>query len=180
MKFNNSLLLGHNKLLTGLLFINLFSCVSIPKGVEPVSNFDKQKYLGTWYEIARLDFKFEKGLDHVTANYSLRSDGLIKVVNTGYDTARRKWRTSVGKAKSAGPEGEGRLKVSFFGPFYAGYNIIALDSDYRNALVAGNNTSYLWILSREKEMPAAIKDRYLMLAKRSGYDTAKFVWTKQD
>jgi len=159
---------------------SLTSCVSIPKGAQAVKPFDKQKYLGQWYEIARLDFKFEKGLDHVTANYSLVDGGKIKVDNTGYKVKKQKWVESIGKAKFVGSETEGRLKVSFFGPFYAGYNVIAIDAGYRYALVAGNNLSYLWLLSREKIMPEDIKSSYLLKAQSLGYDIKKLVWTKQE
>ncbi|ASU36551.1 lipocalin family protein [Mucilaginibacter xinganensis] len=160
--------------------INFTSCVSIPKGAKAVRPFNKDKYLGKWYEIARLDFKFEKNLDNVTATYSLRDDGLIKVDNRGYDYVKNKWKQSVGKANLAGDLKEGRLKVSFFGPFYAGYNVIAIDKRYQYALVAGNNLDYLWILSREKTIPEEVKKDYLEKATGLGYDTSKLVWGNQD
>jgi len=156
------------------------SCVSIPKGAKAVTPFDKERYLGTWYELARIDFKYEKGLDHVTATYSLLDDGSIRVDNKGFDAKKNKWKESIGKAKFAEGPGTGRLKVSFFGPFYAGYNVIAVDPDYRYALVAGNNTDYLWILSRDKQIPEALKKEYLHLAEEIGYDTGRLYWTKQD
>jgi apolipoprotein D and lipocalin family protein len=159
---------------------NFVSCVSIPKGANAVTPFDKNKYLGTWFEIARLDFKFEKNLDHVTATYSLNDDGSIKVANRGYDYINKKWKQSIGKAKFASDHDMARLKVSFFGPFYAGYNIIAIDNDYQYALIAGNDLSYLWILSREKTIPENVKMDYLGKAKTLGYDTGKLVWTRQD
>lgn len=157
----------------------LSACVSIPRGARAVKSFDKNKYLGTWYEIARMDFKFEKGLDHVTATYSLINKNTIRVDNKGYSVKDNKWKESIGKAKLAGEPSEGRLKVSFFGPFYAGYNVIAIDPDYRYALVAGNNLSYLWILSREKTIPENVKNDYLEKAQALGYKTDKLVWTKQ-
>lgn len=162
------------------IFTRLFSRVSIPNGAVAVRPFDTKKYLGTWYEIARLDFRFERGLTNVTANYSLDNDTRIRVVNRGYDQGAGKWKTSVGKARLAGLPDEGKLKVSFFGPFYAGYNIIALDPQYRFALIAGNNTSYLWLLSREKTMPERVRDNYLRQAEGLGYKTAGLVWTRQD
>jgi len=158
----------------------LASCVSIPKGAQPVTPFQEEKYLGQWYEIARLDFKFEKGLDHVTATYSLKNNGSIRVANKGYRPKTQKWAESVGTAKFVGPKTEGRLKVSFFGPFYAGYNVIAVDPGYRYALVAGNSLGYLWLLSREKTMPVDVQSSYLAKAKALGYDTKKLVWTTQD
>lgn len=156
------------------------SCVSIPEGATAVKPFDKEKYLGQWYEIARYDFKFERGLDHVTATYSIKDEHTIKVDNKGYRPAKQKWEQSIGKAKFVGDENEARLKVSFFGPFYAGYNVIAIDPDYQYALVVGNNLDYLWLLSRSKTMPQQVKEDYLAKAKALGYDTSKLVWTKQE
>ncbi|RFZ89992.1 lipocalin [Mucilaginibacter conchicola] len=161
------------------ILLKLSSCVSIPKGANAVKPFDQQKYLGTWYEIARMDFKYEKGLDQVTATYSLNKDETIRVDNRGFKVKEQKWKQSIGKAKPVNAANEGRLKVSFFGPFYAGYNVIAIDKDYRYALIAGNNLNYLWLLSRDKTMPDYIKHRYLEHAKVLGYDTDKLVWTDQ-
>lgn len=141
--------------------IALSSFVKIPKGAIAVKPFDQKKYLGKWYEIARLDYKWERNLDNVTATYSLKENGDIKVDNRGYNFKKEKWEESIGKAKPVGDPEEARLKVSFFGPFYAGYNVIALDKDYKYALVAGDNTKYLWILSREKTIPEPIKQNYL-------------------
>lgn len=160
--------------------LSFSSCVSIPKGARAVTPFQKDKYLGQWYEIARLDFRFEKGLDHVTATYSQSGDNSIRVENKGFDVKDQKWKQSIGKAKLTGNGQEGRLKVSFFGPFYAGYNVIAIDEEYKFAMVAGNNLNYLWLLSREKIMPAGVKDSYLKRAASFGYDTTRLVWTKQD
>jgi apolipoprotein D and lipocalin family protein len=159
---------------------SLSSCVSIPKGAIAVHPFQKDKYLGTWYEIARFDFRFEKGLSHVTATYSVKDANTIRVDNKGYDARNKKWKQSIGKAKFVNSDDAGRLKVSFFGPFYAGYNIIAIDDNYRYALIAGNNLDYLWILSRDKTIPATVKTEYLAKARELGYDTDKLVWTKQD
>ncbi len=158
----------------------MFSCSTIPKGATVVKPFYKEKYLGKWYEIARMDFKFEKGLSNTTAEYSLKDDGKIKVVNRGFNTSKNKAAESVGKAKFRNGEKEGALKVSFFGPFYAAYNVIAIDEGYRWALVAGKNTRYLWLLSRDKKMPENIKASYLKKATETGYDTSKLVWVKQD
>lgn len=164
----------------GVIAINLISCVSIPKGTTAVKPFKKDKYLGKWYEIARMDFKFEKDLNNVTATYSLKDDGSIKVDNRGYNYVKKEWKQSIGKAKFVNESNEGRLKVSFFGPFYAGYNVIEIDADYQFALIAGNNLKYLWILSRNKSIPENIKQQYLRKAESLGYDTATLLWTKQD
>jgi len=156
------------------------SCVSIPKGARAVKPFNVDKYLGKWYEIARMDFKFEKNLQQVTANYALNEDRSIRVDNRGFNVKDKQWKESIGKAKAVNDLSEGRLKVSFFGPFYAGYNVIAIDDDYKYALIAGNNLKYLWLLSREKTMPEDVMKRYLAQAKALGYDVDKLVWTKQD
>jgi apolipoprotein D and lipocalin family protein len=158
----------------------MFSCSTIPKGAQAVQHFNKDKYLGKWYEIARMDFRFEKNLINTTAEYSLRNDGKIKVVNSGFSTTKNKNKTATGKAKFRGSSDMGALKVSFFGPFYAAYNIIALDENYQYALVAGKNLKYLWLLSREKTMPENVKKDYLQKAQAIGYNTADLVWVKQD
>lgn len=158
----------------------LQSCKTIPKGAVAIKPFDSKKYLGTWYEIARLDFRFERNLNNTTANYSFNPDGSIKVVNRGYNYKTSRWKQSTGKAKFAGDKTEAKLKVSFFGPFYAGYNVISLDADYKYALVAGKNLDYLWLLSREKTIPKNIQQDYLQKANALGYDTAALVWVKQD
>ncbi|HNX44620.1 MAG TPA: lipocalin family protein [Bacteroidales bacterium] len=156
------------------------SCASIPKGATVVKPFDKERYLGKWYEIGRLDHRFERNLDNVTAVYSMNNDGTIKVTNSGYKTTTKEWKQVTGKAKPSGKPGEGKLKVSFFGPFYGAYNIIALDEQYRYALVAGNNLKYLWILSRETSIPEDIKLQFLATAKSVGYDTSSLIWVKHD
>lgn len=159
--------------------ILLCSCATMPRGASAVSNFDKARYLGTWYEIARFDFAFEKGLDGTTAEYGLRDDGYIKVVNRGRDIRSGERKEAVGKARFRGADTVGELEVSFFGPFFAAYNVIALEEDYRYALVAGKSTKYLWFLSREASMPEAVKEKFLGIAKGLGYDTGKLVWVDQ-
>lgn len=155
-----------------------FTCSSIPKGVTAVQNFDKQKYLGQWFEIARMDFRFERNLNNVTATYSLKQNGRIKVVNKGFDYKAMKWKQAVGKAKFAGQDTVAMLKVSFFGPFYSGYNVVAIDDDYKYALVIGKNLGYAWILSRETTIPEDIKNNYLKIAKGFGCKTSSFIWTE--
>lgn len=155
------------------------ACATIPKGAKAIKPFDKTRYLGQWYEIARFDFRFEKNLNKTTANYSVNNDGSIKVVNRGYNYLENKWKEATGRAKFAGDPDEARLKVSFFGPFYAPYNVIALDDQYRYALVAGKNLSYLWILSRETTIPDEIKEKYLKVAQDLGFDTSRLVWVEQ-
>ena len=161
-----------------LTLVAVKSCRTIPKGAEVVKPFDKNRYLGKWYEIARIDFRFEKNLNQTTADYSENKDGSIRVVNRGYNYKKDQWKESVGKAKFRGDTTEAALKVSFFGPFYSGYNVLAIDPDYKYALVAGKNLDYLWLLSREKTMPANIKERYLEQARQLGYNTGRLVWVE--
>lgn len=162
------------------IMLGLFSCSTIPEGITAVTPFDKSKYLGKWYEIARIDFKYEKDLNNTTAEYSLNPDGTIKVLNKGYNTVKKEWSEAVGKAKFVGDDNIAMLKVSFFGPFYAGYNVIALDDDYQFALVAGANFKYLWILSRETTIPEGIKDLFLKIAEESGFDTSQLLWIEHN
>jgi apolipoprotein D and lipocalin family protein len=165
----------------GIAFV-LYSCggSTIPKKATAVTNFDKTRYLGKWYEIARLDHKYEKDKDNVTANYSLNDNGTIKVANKGYDVKKDEWEQSIGKAKFVRKDDVGMLKVSFFGPFYSGYNVIAVDADYKYALVAGESLKYLWILSRETTIPENIKADYLKKAQEIGYDISALIWVKHD
>ncbi|WP_047451589.1 lipocalin family protein [Alistipes sp. ZOR0009] len=163
-------------LIISVLLLMYCRSTTIAGGLQAVSGFEKERYLGKWYEIARFDFRFERGLNNTTAEYSLNADGTIKVVNRGYDIAKRKWRKAVGKAKFVGSEQTAMLRVSFFGPFYSGYNVIALDKDYRYALVAGKNLDYLWILSREKTIPNNFRESYVKFAQERGFDTSKLIW----
>lgn len=165
-------------IVAGVLIVNACS-PGIPKKAEAVKPFDIERYLGKWYEIARMDVRFERNLNNTTAHYSLYNDGTIKVVNRGYNYITGEWKEATGKAKPVA-ENTGRLKVSFFGPFYSGYNIIALDDEYRYSLVAGNGLQYLWILSRETSVPESVKQNYLSLAKDIGYDTSALIWVEHD
>lgn len=153
---------------------------TIPRKAVAVKPFDLNKYLGTWYEIARFDYRFEHHLDNVSATYTLNEDGTIRVDNKGYNYKKEKWEESVGTAKPVGDREEAKLKVSFFGPFYAGYNVIAIDKDYMYALVVGDDTRYLWLLSRETTMPEVVKKNYLDKAREIGCKTNKLTWTKHD
>ncbi len=158
----------------------LQSCVGIPDGATAVKDFKKDKYLGKWYEIARFDFRFERNLDNTTAQYSLNKDGSIKVLNKGFNYLKKKWDSATGKAKFVGSETEARLKVSFFGPFYGGYNVVAIDENYENALIYGNSTDYIWFLSRHKTMNEATKKKFLEKAKKDGYDVSKLIWVEHN
>jgi len=156
-------------------------CVGIPENVKPVESFDATRYLGKWYEIARLDHSFERGLTKVTATYSLREDGGLKVVNQGWSAKDRTWKSATGKAFFVQDPGRGYLKVSFFGPFYGSYVVFDLDrAGYQYALVAGPNKSYLWLLSRTPTMDAAKQQELIAEAKALGFDTTKMVIVEQD
>lgn len=153
-----------------LLLLAIAGCTGMPANIKPVENFRADKYLGTWYEIARIDNRFEKGLSRVTAEYSLREDGGIKVVNRGFASESGQWKQSIGKARFVDGNRIGHLKVSFFGPFYGAYIVFELDEpDYRYALVSGPDTSYFWLLSRSPTMDPAQRDRLIDLAVAQGF-----------
>lgn len=174
-----------NKIMAGVVgvvcvLLSLSSCNSIPEKATPVADFDINKYMGVWYEIARIDFKHERNLNNVSAQYTLNDKGNVDVVNSGYNYRRQKWEKAEAIAKFRGEKNVGALKVSFFGPFYSGYNVLAVDDDYNYALVAGKNLDYLWILSRTQEIPLDIKSKYLEMASQIGYDTSRLTWVKHD
>ncbi|MCF4010422.1 lipocalin family protein [Rheinheimera sp. UJ63] len=154
----------------------LTSCTSVPDGVTPVQPFELERYLGTWHEIARLDHSFERGLTQVTAEYQRRDDGGVSVINRGYDAKKQRWNTANGKAYFVEAADVGRLKVSFFGPFYGGYNIAMLDADYQIALVIGPNTDYAWLLARQPQLTAAECAPFLKEAERIGVATDDWIW----
>ena len=154
----------------------LYGCVGIPEGVEPVDDFQLDRYLGTWYEIARLDHSFERGLDRVTAEYSLREDGGVRVINRGYSVSEDQWKEAEGKAYFVRDETTGYLKVSFFGPFYGSYIIFDLDTnEYRYSFVSGPNRSYLWLLSRTPEVGPETLDHFLESAAALGFDLDELI-----
>ena len=156
-------------------------CTGVPEGVDTIKGFELDRYLGTWYEIARLDHPFERGLSNITANYSLRDDGGVKVVNRGYSVEKQEWDEAEGKAYFTGDENVGELKVSFFGPFYGGYNVIELDKEgYQYSMVAGPDRSYLWILSRTPDLDDAILERLLARASELGFPLAELIMVEHD
>ena len=153
------------------------ACTGVPEGVSPVTGFDLNRYLGTWYEIARLDHSFERDLQQVTADYSVREDGGIRVVNRGYNTEKQAWEQAEGKAYFIGDSDVGRLKVSFFGPFYGAYNIMELDSEnYQYAMISGPDRSYLWILARTPDPGQATVDRLVEQAAGLGFDSEQLIF----
>ena len=152
-------------------------CVSGPKvDNTPVAALDLNRYLGEWYEIARFDHSFERGVEKAKANYTLNEDGTIKVVNSGIKDGKPK--TAIGKGKRT--DTPALLRVSFFGPFYADYRVMMIDEGYTYALVGSGSADYLWMLSRTRDLPDSTKSELLSEAKRRGYDTDKLIWVKQD
>ena len=170
--------LGHTcKVLVAAM---LGGCASVPKGLQPVADFQVDRYLGTWYEIARLDHSFERGLTKVTAEYSTRDDGSIQVVNRRYDAQREKWRESRAIARFVGPPDVASLKVTFFWPFSGGYHVIALDREgYTYAMVTSSSRSYLWILARQKTLEPAVRDDLLGKAKEWGFRVEDLIFVEQ-
>ena len=166
-------------LLAAAFAILLAGCAGAPEGAEPVRGFEVERYMGRWHEIARLDHRFERGLEQVTATYALNQDGTVSVLNKGYDPAKDKWSQAEGRAKFVGAQDVGALKVSFFGPFYGAYNVIDLDPDYQRALVVGPNLSYLWILARAPSLPRDELERLVAKARSLGFDTASLVYVRQ-
>ena len=151
-------------------------CVSVPKvDNAPVAVLDLNRYLGEWYEIARFDHSFERGVERAKAKYSLKDDGTIEVVNSGIKDGKPK--TAIGKGKTT--DTPGLLRVSFFGPFYADYRVMLIDKDYSHALVGSGSADYLWILSRTPRWPEAAKFELLAEAQRRGYDAGKLIWVEQ-
>ena len=160
-----------------VLFLILMGCVGIPDNVKPVDNFKLEKYLGQWYEIARLENRFERGLSRITAEYRLREDGGVRVLNRGYSVNENKWKEAEGKAYFVKEPDQGYLKVSFLGPFYGSYIVFELDHEhYQYALVCGPDKSYLWILSRTPEMKQDAKNTLVAKAAALGFDTSKLIF----
>jgi len=162
--------------LLGLLATLAGCSTAPPPGLAAVTPFDVDRYAGTWYEIARMDHAFERGLSDVSATYRLQADGSVQVTNRGFDAERKVWKEAVGKALFTGDADRGSLKVSFFGPFYGGYHVAALDADYQWALVVGPDRSYCWILSRTKQLPPGVREQLIARANALGIDTQALIW----
>ncbi|WP_291992019.1 lipocalin family protein [Candidatus Accumulibacter sp. ACC003] len=182
---NHLPLLCHaRRLWAGLLLLSLLGLAGCstapPAGLNPVTPFDLTRYEGKWYELARLDHSFERGLSDVSATYRGQADGSVEVINRGYDLERKDWRQAVGRALFTGNANRASLKVSFFGPFYGGYHVVELDrQDYAWAMVVGPSRDYLWILAREKQLPADVRERLLGQARRLGFDVDALIWVEQ-
>jgi len=163
-----------------LLMLLVAGCTTIPKSVQPVSGFELSRYLGKWYEIARLDHAFETGMVRVTATYSLRDDGGIDVLNRGFSTLDRRWQEAQGKAYFVDKSDEGYLKVSFFGPFYAAYVIFEVErEEYQYAFISGPNHDFLWLLSRTPTVSREIIDKFVTMSQARGFDTSQLIYVNQ-
>ncbi len=159
----------------------LSACTGKPDGVTAVDNFELDRYLGKWYEIARLDHSFERGLNNISAEYSLRDDGGVKVINSGFSKEDNEWEQAEGKAYFVDRTDSGHLKVSFFGPFYGSYIIFELDrKSYQYAFISGPNTSYLWLLSRAPQVDQDVLDRFKKRSQELGFDTSKLIYVEHD
>ena len=145
---------------------------------SPIFTVDLNRYLGTWYEIARMDHVFERGMDNVTAVYTLRDDGMINVVNSGWKKGR--FKQANGKARQPEPLSDpAHLEVSFFLSFFNDYNILMLDPDYKVVLVGSNSPKYLWILARDPKVSDAVLGDFLEEADLRGYDISSLIWVDQ-
>jgi apolipoprotein D and lipocalin family protein len=168
-----------NRLLATVLLLLLVGCTGMPEGVSPVGQFELPRYLGNWYEVARLDHSFERGLADVSANYSMREDGGVKVLNRGFSADEQSWSEAEGKAYFVGEPDQAHLKVSFFGPFYGSYVVFELDPDYQYAFISGNTTDYLWLLSRTPQVDDAVRERFIERASALGFATEDLIWVEQ-
>lgn len=158
----------------------LSGCVGVAAGITPVQDFDVNRYLGTWYEIARLDHSFERGLEKVTADYSLREDGGVRVINSGYSIKTGERKVAEGKAYFVSDKTRGHLKVSFFGPFYGSYVVFDLDREgYQYAFLTSYSKDFLWLLARKPAVSDGVIDKFVAEAKGLGFDTAGLIFVNQ-
>lgn len=159
----------------------LTGCLGMPESIKPVQDFDVNRYMGKWYEVARLDHSFERGLNRVTAEYVLQDDGSMRVVNRGYSQEKGEWKEAVGKALFVNTASEGYLKVSFFGPFYGSYVVFGLDKErYEYAFVAGPDLSYLWLLSRNPQLDQKVIDLFVETARQHGFDVNELIFVNHE
>lgn len=149
---------------------------SIPKNAEPVTPFDLEQYLGKWYEVARLDNRWERNLSDVTAEYNVMEDGRVQMINSGYNYKKEQWVRSEAVAQFVGDPNTAALEISYFGPIFSSYNVIAIEGDYEYALVVGRNTKQCWILSRTKELPEEVRARFVTEAMNVGVRVNNLIW----
>lgn len=157
---------------------SLAACsTSPPEGIVAVTPFDVARYEGQWFEVARMDHSFERGLSDVSARYRLQADGSVQVINRGFDAKKNDWKEAVGRALFIGDPKTASLKVSFFGPFYGGYHVASLDKEnYQWALVVGPDRDYVWILARDKQLKPEVREQLLAQATRMGLAVDKLIW----
>ncbi|MDR6963503.1 lipocalin family protein [Shewanella putrefaciens] len=168
------------KLLLMISVLILTGCLGMPKNVQPVSDFELNRYLGKWYEIARLDHSFERGLNQVTAEYSLKDDGGVMVINRGFSPSKNEWKEAEGKAYFVNGDSEGYLKVSFFGPFYGSYVVFELDHEnYQYAFISGPDTGYLWLLAKTPTVAPEVIEKFVAMSKARGFDTENVIYVQQ-
>jgi apolipoprotein D and lipocalin family protein len=168
-------------LILSILSLLLTGCMGHPKSIKPIMDFELNNYLGKWYEIARLDHSFERGLEKVTAEYFLLEDGGVKVTNRGFSREKNKWNEAIGKAFFVRESDEGYFKVSFFGPFYSSYVIFELEREnYQYAFVSGYSESYLWLLSRSPTVSDKLKAEFKRKSKELGFATQDLIWVNQE
>ena len=162
-----------------VLFVLLATgCVSIPDNITPVTSFQIERYLGKWYEIARLDHRFERGLTQISAEYSMRQDGGLKVLNRGYSNEKQEWSEAEGRGYFVQSPNEAYLKVSFFGPFFGSYIVFELDTvNYQYALISGPDKSYFWLLARTPTIDDNLKKKLIAKAAALGFDTTKLIFS---
>jgi apolipoprotein D and lipocalin family protein len=181
MNLENTMIKKTHLCLLALLPLLLTACLGMPDGVKPVNNFELEKYLGTWYEIARLDHSFERGLDNVTAQYSKRDDGGVRVINRGYSAKKGEWKEAEGKAFFVGDQDQGYLKVSFFGPFYGSYVVFELEQEgYQYAFISGPDRSYLWLLARTPEISDETMRLFEQRARSLGFKLEDLIRVSHD
>lgn len=167
-------------LLLGLaLLVSGCASTGLPDGIAPVRDFELARYRGTWYEIARLDHRFERGLSNVSAEYSTRPDGALRVANRGWSDADGEWSEALGRARPVGADDVGHLAVSFFGPFYGSYVIFELDEGYQQAWVTGADRDTLWLLARTPSVPAADLARFRARTQALGFDLSSLIVVDQ-
>ena len=168
-------------IIVSIVALLLSAYTGIPEGIEPVEDFNIDRYLGKWYEIARLDHSFEKGLSNVTAQYSLREEGGVKVINTGYSNEKQEWKSAEGKAYFVSDKSKGYLKVSFFGPFYGSYIIFKLDKiNYQYAFITSHKREYLWLLARTPVVSDTVIQDFINASKNNGFRTEKIIFVEHD
>ena len=159
-----------------VLLLSACSTPHTPEGLRVVTGFDVDRYAGHWHEVARIEHPMERGLTQASATYSRNADGTVKVVNRGYDPVRKQWKEAEGTARFVDEPTRAALEVSFFGPFYGGYNVVALDENYQWAMVVGSSRDYVWILSRTPTLPWHVREHLLERAQAVGVDSRRLLW----